>query len=355
MKILALHLPQFHRTKENDKWWGEGYTEWTCVKKAKPIYKDHVQPIKPLNDYYYDLTDSNAINWQATIAKQYGLSGFVYYHYWYSGKQMLEKPCEILLEHKEIDIEYCFCWANHPWTRAWDGKEHLILQAQTYGEKEDWEHHFNYFINFFNDKRYIKIENKPVLFIYNSSAIPEYNKMIEYWDFCAKKHGYDGVYIIQFINSKNVDKFGERVDAVFEDEPLYSARFEIPMLYKAERWFVRKIGRPDYLFYEYLWKKIINKNRTYGGTPVVRGAFCSFDNSPRKGKRGPTIVRGASPELFMKYLDCLVRTNRTDQSEELLVINAWNEWGETAMLEPSDKYGYGYLEALKAVCDKNKI
>lgn len=355
MKILALHLPQFHRIPENDKWWGEGYTEWTCVKKAKPIYKGHFQPVKPMNEYYYDLTDPDTIKWQAKLARKYGLSGFVFYHYWYSGKQMLEKPCEILLEHGEIEIEYCFCWANHPWTRAWDGKEHKILQEQTYGGEEDWKKHFDYLLNFFMDQRYIKISNKPVLFIYNAGAIPEYDKMIFFWDGLAKKSGYEGLYIVQFINSKNLNKVGKRVDAVFEDEPLYSARFEIPLIYKAERWFVRKIHKPDFLFYEYLWEKIINKKREYGNTPIVRGAFCSFDNSPRKGSKGPTIVRNSSPELFGKYMSLLFRTYRKKQSEELIVINAWNEWGETAMLEPSDKYGYAYLDALKRACEENNI
>lgn len=347
MKILALHLPQFHNIKENDEWWGEGFTEWTNVKKAKPIYKGHMQPMIPLGNNYYDLTNPNALKWQADLAKRYRIDGFVYYHYWYSGKQMLEKPCEILLRHREISTSYCFCWANHPWTKAWDGKEHLILQKQTYGGKEEWEKHIRYFVKFFNDSRYIRINGNPVLFIYNASNIPDYDAMIEFWNRKLEEEGIEHLYIIEFISSKNKKLVGKHTQAVFEDEPIFSSRFEISNFLKAKRWICKKLNICDYLDYDYLWEKILRKKRVYDTCKIVRGAFCSFDNSPRRGKKGAFIVKNSSPEKFYIYFKQLLNNKRKNASQDLLIINAWNEWGETAMLEPSEQEKYGYLEAVE--------
>ena len=162
MKVLALNLPQFHEVPENNEWWGQGFTEWTNVKKAKPVYEGHVQPMEPIDGYYYDLSKPEDVIRQTELAKKYGVSGFVYFHYWYEGRKMLEKPCEILLAHPEADIEYCFCWANHSWTRAWDGKEQDVLLKQTYGGEDDWKAHLQYLLPFFKDERYIKRDNKPM-------------------------------------------------------------------------------------------------------------------------------------------------------------------------------------------------
>lgn len=146
MKIIAFYLPQFHNIPENDEWWGNGFTEWTNVKKAKPLYEGHMQPRVPLGGNYYNLLDDNVKIWQADLAKKYGVYGFCYYHYWFNGKMLLEKPMEQMLANKEVDIPFCICWANEPWTKAWVGDERKLLIAQEYGQEEEWKQHLKRFI-----------------------------------------------------------------------------------------------------------------------------------------------------------------------------------------------------------------
>ena len=178
-KIMAFYLPQYHEIPENNQWWGEGFTEWTNTKKAEPIFKGHYQPRIPYNDYYYNLLDKKSLQWQADLMKKYNVYGLCMYHYWFNGKKLLEKPMEILLDNKDIDLNYCMCWANETWARTWDGKEKDILIKQEYGDKEDWINHLEYMMKFFNDKRYIKDNGRPVLVIYKTQLIPQINEMVK--------------------------------------------------------------------------------------------------------------------------------------------------------------------------------
>ena len=346
MKILALNLPQFHEIEENNEWWGKGFTEWTNVKKAQPLYKGHVQPMVPLEGYY-DLSKVEAINQQAELARKYGVHGFVYFHYWYEGRKLLEKPCEILLNNSNIDINYCFCWANHSWTRAWDGKEHSVLLEQTYGGSEDWEKHIEYLLPFFKDERYIKHENKPVLFIYNSSVIPNVNQMVDSWRKRVKEEGFEGIYIVEYISTKCTEPHIFNSEAVYEDEPLYSLRFQTNPFQKAYRLWRKKIKKTEYQDYDVINHMMMKKTRTYEGRSIIQGCFPAWDNSPRRGTKGAMVVKGADAVKFEKYLRNILKCERQDTSKEYIVINAWNEWGEGAVLEPSQKDGYSYLEAVK--------
>ena len=182
MKIIAFYLPQFHNIPENDEWWGNGFTEWTNVKKAKPIFEGHQQPKVPLNNNYYNLLDDNVKVWQADLAKKYGVYGFCYYHYWFNGKMLLEKPMEQMLENKEVDIPFCISWANEPWTKAWVGDEKKMLIAQEYGQEEEWKEHFMYLLPFFKDERYIKKDGKPFFIFYRPDIvithIDQYNSSV---------------------------------------------------------------------------------------------------------------------------------------------------------------------------------
>ena len=199
MKILALYLPQFHEIPENNRWWGKGYTEWVAVKNAKKYYTDHYQPVVPLQNNYYDLSDETGSvwKWQADLARKYKVYGFCIYHYWFStGNQLLEKPMEVLLAHPEIDIRYCICWANETWKRTWYSNKKEILKLQEYGTEKDWEEHFKYLVRFFKDKRYIKVDNKPMINIYHSSEIKELSAMRKLWDELAIREGFSGVYIV---------------------------------------------------------------------------------------------------------------------------------------------------------------
>ena len=193
MKIIAFYLPQFHNIPENDEWWGNGFTEWTNVKKAKPLYEGHMQPRVPLGGNYYNLLDDNVKIWQADLAKKYGVYGFCYYHYWFNGKMLLEKPMEQMLANKEVDIPFCICWANEPWTKAWVGDERKLLIAQEYGQEEEWKQHFMYLLPFFKDERYITKDGKPLFVFYRPDIVPCMKEMIETWDKLAKENGLSGI------------------------------------------------------------------------------------------------------------------------------------------------------------------
>src|ERR1017187_893797 len=164
--LIALYLPQYHRIKENDEWWGDGYTEWTAVKKAKALFRGHNQPKKPLGDNYYDLSDINAMRWQQGLARKYGVHGFCYYHYWFKGKRLLEKPVESMLATPDLTLPFCLSWANPSWTRTWYGQTKEMLMQQDYGGKSDWREHFEYLLPIFRDSRYIRIDGKPMFIIH---------------------------------------------------------------------------------------------------------------------------------------------------------------------------------------------
>ncbi|KAB8290083.1 glycoside hydrolase family 99-like domain-containing protein [Bifidobacterium avesanii] len=345
MKTLALHLPQYYTFPENDKWWGKGFTEWTNVRRAAPLYSGHIQPLVPLNDHYYDLSKTSELVWQHSLARQYGIDGFIYYHYWFNGKLLLEKPVENLLKTKEATQEFCFCWANEPWTRAWDGKNKEIIMPQTFGGEKDWKAHIEYFLPFFKDSRYIRINNQPVLFIYSPNRIPQFDQMIEYWNRYLESIGLEKIYLIEFISTFNSNAFSKYSEAVMEFEPLYSAHYQISYVRQALRFFNKKTKRTDIIDYDYLWQKLLEKNRTYNNRKILRSCFTNFDNSPRKGSRA-FITKGATPKKFEKYLHQLISQNRKDAAD-ILVINAWNEWGEGAILEPTEQYHFQWLEAVQ--------
>lgn len=356
MKFLALYLPAFHRVKENDMLWGEGFTEWDNVKKAKSLYKGHIQPMTPFNEDYYDLSKKECIEKQIDLANEYKLDGFIFYHYWLNENHMvLEKPAEILKnELSEKKIEYCFCWANHDWIATWHGKQKDISYRQEYGKESDWHKHIEYLMDFFKDERYIKIDGRPVLFIYNANKMKDYEEMIEYWNTYLKEHGMKEIYTIEYIHSKNTKLYSKKTDGVVEFEPLYSTFFDVSIFNEAKRFLCKKVFKCiDFQNYDNLWKAIIKRKRTYKGKTIFKSCFSGWDNSPRK-ERESMIVKNGTPEKFEDYLDKLVKMKRKDTSSDYLIINAWNEWGEGAMLEPSEQDGYKYLEAIKSVVEKNE-
>lgn len=349
MKILAIHLPAFHQIKENDEWWGEGFTEWDNVKSGKKYYKEHIQPVIPYKNKYYDLSKKEDIEYQIDLANKYKVDGFIFYHYWFGNDNMLfEKPVEILKNEINKKIEYCFCWANESWITTWHGMEPKQLMPQIYEGKKDWKKHIEYFIPFFKDERYIKIEGRPVLFIYKPNEIPDYNEMIDYWNEYLKKEGLNEIYIIEYISSKNKKLHSEKSDGVVEFEPLYTTYFDVSIINKFKRFICKKFHVIDYQNYDYLWKKNLKRKRTYSNKTIYKSCFVAWDNSPRKEKNS-MIVKGATPKKFGKYLKRLIMTKRKNCSEEYIVINAWNEWSEGAILEPSQHDKFKYLQEIKQV------
>ena len=350
-KIIAFHLPQFHSFPENDEWWGNGFTEWTNVRKAKPLFAGHNQPRIPLNDNYYNMLDYKTRKWQAELAKKYGIDGFCYYHYWFNGKLLMEKPLESLLLEKDIDISFCLCWANEPWTRAWDGKASAVLMPQHYGDEPEWEKHLNYLMQFFKDERYIKIDNAPMYILYRSNSIPRCNEMVKYWEKLCKEQGFSGIHIVEELNGFQNKPVCNDSKAVLEFQPTCAEkqkgrfRWQID---KLKSWMHTKTkGYTSGVYtidFESVWKRIINMPVPgYAGKKAYLGGFVGWDNSPRKRKAG--IFTGNTPEIFRKYLTLLLKKAKANDSEYIF-LNAWNEWGEGAYLEPDTTNKYAYLEAV---------
>ena len=356
-KIIAFHLPQFHSIPENDEWWGKGFTEWVNTKKAKPLYKNHIQPKEPLNDNYYNMLDKETLKWQCDLSTKYGIYGFCYYHYWFNGKLLLEKPVENLLQYKDINQKFCFCWANEPWTRAWDGAEQNVLINQLYGDEEDWKNHFEYLLKFFKDERYILIDNKPVLVIYRTSNIDKCDEMIGFWDQLCIENGFDGIYVVEEKNSFQDRSYCMNSKAIVEFEPMYTVMCKRNLFEKIRDKIIRtwqnciQDNKLRIFYYDKVWKNILNRKIENTDKKQFLGAFVDWDNTARKNKNG-MVIKGANPEKFQKYLDKQVKRAENINSE-FVFVNAWNEWGEGTYLEP-DKYNkFGYLEAIKKVVDNN--
>lgn len=353
MKILSFYLPQFHETPNNNKWWGKGYTEWVAVRNARPTNRKQRLPRVPLNERYYDLSEENAETWkwQAELAKESSIYGFVIYHYWFAGKKELFKPVEILLQHKEVDIHYSFCWDCLPWKRTWYGNEPEILIAQDYGDELVWRKHFEDLLPYFQDDRYIKDNNRPMFHIYHSSNMNCLKEMRKVWDEMAKENGFDGIFLV-------VENEGQEIsceDALYNFEPT-------GIMSRVKGWYAfyinllgslnKHTNRFKYYIHNlrsskralrYIEKQKIQHN-------VFAGTFCGYDDSPRRQKKG-LIFTMVSPQKFQHTLEILLKKSKAVDNE-YVYINAWNEWGECAYLEPDSEYKYSYLDAVKNAYEK---
>jgi hypothetical protein len=361
-KIIAYYLPQFHEVEENNHWWGKGFTEWTNVKSAVPLYHGHQQPKVPLNQNYYNLMNKDTVMWQTKLANDYGIYGMAYYHYWFSGKMLLEKPAENLLKWKDIQQNFFFFWANHTWYKTKDGKKQVLIK-QEYGDSEDWKNHFTYMNQFFQDERYIKVDNRPVVGIHLPEDIVELDAMIELWNHLAKENGFDGVYIIEssrnskkkFVNSKSSATIMRQPDtAKYLNNLKVSGK-----LYdnKLCRWGFRVLrllmGSPKHprkLDYQMLADYEIQVPESDGS--VLYCVSTGWDNTPRHGCRGEVMIN-RNPQIYYQKLKTLYFKS-IEAKNEFLFINAWNEWAEGMYLEPDEEDGYAYLEATRKVCDETK-
>ena len=360
-KIYTWYLPQFHCIPENDAFWGKGFTDWETVKRAKPLYKNHHQPKVPLDGEYYDLSKVEAIKAQARMARENGVAGFGIYHYWFNTeKNLLTRPAEIILENPDIDIEYFFAWDNASWKRSWSnvygndwapvadqGIQHRsgsgILIPYILGDKPEWEIHFNALKPYFADPRYLKEANKPVFVILQYDA--EIAKMCEYWDELAKKEGYAGMSFIY--------KFSEQTRSLRETrrfvyEPIFSGWSSLPKIKLIWDKLLRILFQHNNMHvytYDAVWKRILRNAQKNSDSSVLFGGFVGYDDTPRRGLRG-TLVRGASPAKFEKYMRQLIDLCAR-QGKPWLFLTAWNEWGEGAYLEPDNEFGGQYLDVVK--------
>lgn len=366
MKVMCMYLPQFHSFPENDKWWGEGYTEWVAVKRAKPLFKGHVEPRVPLSGKYYDL-DKEAVETlthQAKLAREYGVYGFSIYQYYFNGKKLMEKPLEVLRDHPEIDIRYNICWANESWTRTWYGLSSEILMQQEYGSKEDWREYFNYLLSFFRDERYIKVDGKPVFQIYKTFDIPCLFEMLDLFDEWAIEAGFAGIYVISGKTAAGVEARENLVDAYYYFEPGYTLKNNLGPYGKLEynattfarslynRIFGKKFGYT--LERRIPAKRIMSKitGRSYAENEFP-GIIPMWDNTPRRDYKG-LVYTGTSPKMFEDALRS-IKAAKESHHVDFVYVNAWNEWGEGAYIEPDETYGYAYLEAIRNVMEENTV
>ena len=368
IKLISFYLPQFHTIPENDKWWGEGFTEWTNVRKAQPLFPGHDQPRIPLEGEYNLMDDAVKIR-QAKLAKQYGVFGFCYYHYWFKGgRQLLEKPAQQMLANKAVDLPFCFCWANENWSKNWDGGNREVIMEQDYGTKPDWEKHFQYLLPFFRDERYITVDGKPLFVIYKPEQIIDLYQMVKYWKKRAVEVGLPGLCFAFQFPSYYADMYYR--DDIFDYrigfEPVHARNLasmrpgtspKVRLLRKFfgenavsayRKYRTRKIkagsGGSQSLgmhVYDEIWEKILNAPWTEEFLP---GAFVDWDNTPRN-KNG-LVHTGFSVEKFRDYMTRLFARAKKEE-KPMVFLNAWNEWAEGAFLEPDVKYGYQKLEAVR--------
>lgn len=370
MKVIAFYLPQFHEIPENNDWWGEGFTEWVNVKKAKPLFSEHYQPRVPLGANYYDLKSIEIMRDQISLAKKNGIYGFCFYHYWFNGHLLLEKPVEKFLKNESLEIKFCLSWANESWTKAWVSKNDTVLIEQYYGEEKEWEMHFNYLLPYFKDRRYIKENNKPLFVIYRPEQISCLNEMLDYWQKLAIDNGFEGIdFAFQQIDFDLLSEADySRFTYDIEYEPAYAAHeitsgkkatltsflkkldnvSQLLINRKLSEFYLRKVRVMDY---DSVWeasfsKSIKDKSR-------IAGAFVDWDNTPRRGTKG-VVYHGASPEKFKEFMIRKIKDVRENYSNDMIFLFAWNEWAEGGYMEPDEKYKDGYLRALRSALIKTK-
>ena len=332
-------MPQFHEIKENNKWWGKGFTEWTNVRPAKPNFFGHYQPhIPDLELGHYDLLSSDIFPKQIELAKNYGIDGFCFYVYWFNGRRLLEKPLENYLQDKSLDLPFCLCWANENWTRSWDGLEANVLLAQNHSPEDDIDFIKN-FSQFFLDKRYIKINEKPLLVIYRPNLFPDMKSTSNRWRAWCRNNGFGEIYLAYTQSFECVDPDTYGLDGAIEFPPNNATPPEVTKyIPDLEKSFKGKI---------FDWSVFPERSESYKnpGYELYRGVCPSWDNTARK-KKSAFVFLNSSPTGYGKWLfNAILDTCKrfADPDKRIIFINAWNEWAEGAHLEPDQKYGYGYL------------
>ncbi len=373
VQLLALYFPQFHAIAENDAWWGKGFTDWVNVRRAQPQFRGHDQPRVPLGQRYYDQSSKETLAWQIDLARRHGIHGFCHYHYWFDGKQLLEKPTNIVLDSPELDFPFCLAWANETWSRRWDGRDHHVLQAQTHRpDRTLWQRHFDYLFRAWSDPRAIKVDGRPLFLVYRAQLIQQPGEMFAFWRGEAVKRGLPGLYLVamkqyefpapevlrHFDATMQFQPFEAIFSPDYEGEVLETSKPVMALRRLPERaqdvlralryWLFSGLTFYDY---DMVWKQILKVERE-GAIPAFPGAFVDWDNTARYVKRA-RIFRSASPERFEHWFRQLVAITATrPHPERTIFLNAWNEWAEGTYLEPDEKHGFGYLEAVKRCMDR---
>lgn len=351
-KIIAWYLPQFHRIDVNDYYYGRGFTEWTNTSKAIPMFTGHYQPHIPYDVGYYDLNNPEVFERQIELAKHYGIYGFSFHYYWFSGKRIMEKPLEYFLRHPELDIKYCITWANENWTALWDGGNRDLIFEQKL-QNGDAEKFIEGLLPYFEDERYIRIDNKLLLIVYRPTVWDKdcVKRLFQSFRDEMRKRCMHELYIM-VCNARGFDEnVGEwGADALVEFPPHGIGQWApvIKVNGYLNPYFVGNLRSMDDFIGE---KKYLSEHKC---GKYFRGAMPSWDNTARKAKNGATIYTGLTPGTFQQWMkDIMLESKKIHSGEEDIVfVNAWNEWAEGAHLEPDIRYGYANLKAIKRAIEQ---
>ena len=353
MRAIAFYLPQYHPIPENDAWWGEGFTEWTNVSKARSLFRGHRQPRVPGELGYYDLRDSAVREAQADLARANGISAFCYWHYWFGGQRLLERPFHQVLETGKPDFPFCLGWANESWSGIWHGNPEKTLMQQTYPGNGDERRHFAWAETAFNDPRYLTIDGRPVFYVYKPRNIPDCRRFVDHWQDLAVKAGLSGIYFIGedvLVDDDPWDYKAHGFDAVVPNSP------GVALLRLAKKRFL-----PRYLLPRMLHKLLRHPQR-YGYRDFVRhnlvdpghddfypSVVPNWDNTPRVARKG-VVLTNRTPALFRQQLEGALRqVQGRRQDQRVIFIKSWNEWAEGNYLEPDAETGLAYLDVCREV------
>jgi hypothetical protein len=356
VKFLSFYLPQYHPIPENDQWWGKGFTEWTNVAGAKPLFRNHHQPNIPSDLGFYDLRVPEVRESQAELARNYGIDGFCYWHYWFgNGKQLLERPFREVLESGKPDFPFCLAWANQSWTGKWHGLQDQILIEQLYPGKSDYTNHFYHLLSAFQDHRYIKINNKPLFVVFTPDCLPNPIEYTTLWNQLAIKEGFNGVHFVGIhqlywdhkkdgFDDKTIHQPGQFVEVYEADKTIK----KIPFLSK----FFHDNGLKIIDYRNLVKSNDFNKVTDKDFLPTV---LPNWDNTPRSKYDG-WVFQGSTPDLFKKHLEgAKDYILNKPFGEKIIFIKSWNEWAEGNYLEPDFRWGRSYLEVIKQVKNNCQI
>lgn len=343
VKLIAFYLPQFHPIPENDEWWGKGFTEWTNVTKAEPLFEGHYQPHLPADMGFYDLRVPEVLKEQAQLAKAYGVDGFCYHYYWFSGKRLLERPLDDMLKNPAVDMPFCLCWANENWTRRWDGDNKKILIAQKYTPEDDAAF-INDLLPFLRDPRYIRLDGAPLLIVYAPQHLPDARRMAEAWRKQCRDLGVGEIHLCAALvhgNKSRPDGFDSAVD--FPPHNISSSPRNASMRFH-EKYQLSFCG--NIVEYEGIARHFLGQS--YGDRAHFRTVFPSWDNTARSAERANVVIH-ASPENYEIWLSRSIEkaVEELTEGRRIVFINAWNEWAEGCHLEPDRRHRHAYLEATR--------
>ena len=378
-RLIAFYLPQFHPIPENDEWWGKGFTEWTNVARAKPLFSGHYQPRLPADLGFYDLRVPEVRAAQAELGRNAGVEGFCYWHYWFAGRRVLERPFNEVVSSGKPDYPFCLAWANDTWSGHWYGAEKRTLIEQTYPGTADHERHFHALLPAFRDPRYIRVHNRPLFAIFRPKNLPDTEAFIELWQNLAVRNGLEGIHFVAHLFDNEIDfpwrkmgyggavmtnelKLIRRRWWQIAQEKIRMARREHDATRVIRRLLEAATGTGRLIGHRILQRVL----RWPGGVHYYRDAMLFFnsqaaldsgcypsivpgwDNTARAGPKG-IVLHGSTPELFAEHVRDIFDSVADRPAEDRIVfVKSWNEWAEGNYLEPDKKFGHGYLDAVKS-------